>query len=578
MAAHNLLLQPPEPIKSHFFVTYGSALQMLRQRRLPECRDLVEKSFGSFLASINERRAEEKEQQVDEELASADALLAKWSEEDLAEYTKLEERLTAEKRAEVFLLEQEVSMTAQNNEALLPFVRAGTGVLLADGKTSGLLLEDAPPQLAAKLPTLFASSAVLLLVREGGGGEGEGGGDEVEEGSSEWGGGEGGSLSLRIAEPRHIATLDPEALEAPLPADALSTLLGALPPPAGWGVQPDGSLSADAPAAASTLGALIVPLVPPEPSAAVLKQQARVSWVDDQLAALPLHTSADRDAVLTAYRTRAELQRKAARIAKRQGGNAGTQDALAERNGAEPSGQPPTSGTWRQFEAVCSVLQRFGALELESPAWESLESGETSEASYRATEFGALVAELAGDNELWLALVMLELSDKTHLTAAQLAAVLSATLDERIRPNAYVGYFSSDPVLDVLEELEERSEGLLDAQFDAGLAFPATVEASACALVEAWANGEEWAHLLSNTSLDAGDIFRILRRTIELLRSVSQVPYVSSEVKVRAAEALRAMNRYPLADNVLMGLPGLQEVQADQQAEEEQEREASGEA
>ena len=103
-------------------------------------------------------------------------------------------------------------------------------------------------------------------------------------------------------------------------------------------------------------------------------------------------------------------------------------------------------------------------------------------------------------------------------------------------------------------------------------------EASACALVEAWANGEEWAHLLSNTSLDAGDIFRILRRTIELLRSVSQVPYVSSEVKVRAAEALRAMNRYPLADNVLMGLPGLQEVQADQQAEEEQEREASGEA
>ena len=60
---------------------------------------------------------------------------------------------------------------------------------------------------------------------------------------------------------------------------------------------------------------------------------------------------------------------------------------------------------------------------------------------------------------------------------------------------------------------------------------------------------------------------------------MSQVPYVSSEVKVRAAEALRAMNRYPLADNVLMGLPGLpEEVHADQQAEEEQEREASGEA
>ena len=27
-AAHNLLLQSPEPIRSHFFVTYGSALQV----------------------------------------------------------------------------------------------------------------------------------------------------------------------------------------------------------------------------------------------------------------------------------------------------------------------------------------------------------------------------------------------------------------------------------------------------------------------------------------------------------------------------------------------------------------------
>ena len=46
-------------------------------------------------------------------------------------------------------------------------------------------------------------------------------------------------------------------------------------------------------------------------------------------------------------------------------------------------------GTWRQFEAVGAVLQKFGAL---SEEWE-------------ATEFGDLVTELGGDNELWLALV-----------------------------------------------------------------------------------------------------------------------------------------------------------------------------
>ena len=58
----------------------------------------------------------------------------------------------------------------------------------------------------------------------------------------------------------------------------------------------------------------------------------------------------------------------------------------------------------------------------------------------------------------------------------------------------------------------------------------------------------------SRVLLSQGDIFRILKRTIELLRSVAAVPYVSEEVKGCAAAALRAMDRYPLADNVLMGL------------------------
>ena len=80
----------------------------------------------------------------------------------------------------------------------------------------------------------------------------------------------------------------------------------------------------------------------------------------------------------------------------------------------------------------------------------------------------------------------------------------------------------------------------MEAQFAAGLSFPATVEPGACSLVEAWAGGEEWGALLSNTSLDGGDIFRIFRRTIELLRCVSQVPYVSEEVKRCATASARS--------------------------------------
>jgi hypothetical protein len=61
-------------------------------------------------------------------------------------------------------------------------------------------------------------------------------------------------------------------------------------------------------------------------------------------------------------------------------------------------------------------------------------------------------------------------------------------------------------VLDVLEQLDERAGDLATAQFERGIAFPATIELSAIPLVEAWAAGEEWKALLANTSLDGGDV------------------------------------------------------------------------
>ena len=41
------------------------------------------------------------------------------------------------------------------------------------------------------------------------------------------------------------------------------------------------------------------------------------------------------------------------------------------------------------------------------------------------------------------------------------------------------------------------------------------------------------------------------------------MPYVSDTVKRRAGQALKDMNRYPLADNALMGLPGMAEEEAE---------------
>ena len=111
----------------------------------------------------------------------------------------------------------------------------------------------------------------------------------------------------------------------------------------------------------------------------------------------------------------------------------------------------------------------------------------------------------------------------------------------------------SDEVLDAVDELEVRAEDLELLQDERGLAFKIALEPGLVGLVEAWASGVEWRRLMGGTSLDPGDVYRILRRTLELLRQVSLVPYVSEGVARRAREALRAMDRYPLADNAILG-------------------------
>ena len=64
---------------------------------------------------------------------------------------------------------------------------------------------------------------------------------------------------------------------------------------------------------------------------------------------------------------------------------------------------------------------------------------------------------------------------------------------------------------------------------------------------------------MAGTSLDAGDIFRLLKRTVELLRQVALVPYASGSATERAREALLAMDRYPIADGALMAVAGNEE-------------------
>jgi hypothetical protein len=66
--------------------------------------------------------------------------------------------------------------------------------------------------------------------------------------------------------------------------------------------------------------------------------------------------------------------------------------------------------------------------------------------------------------------------------------------------------------------------------------------------VHAWAAGASWNEVITSSSLDEGDVVRVLRRTVDLL---SQVPYcelVSERLRRNARLALKAINRFPVCE------------------------------
>lgn len=50
--------------------------------------------------------------------------------------------------------------------------------------------------------------------------------------------------------------------------------------------------------------------------------------------------------------------------------------------------------------------------------------------------------------------------------------------------------------------------------------MPIRLDGTLCGLVEGWASGCDWSELVASTSLDQGDLCRILRRAMEMLRQI----------------------------------------------------------
>lgn len=194
---------------------------------------------------------------------------------------------------------------------------------------------------------------------------------------------------------------------------------------------------------------------------------------------------------------------------------------------------------WKEFIQAGKVLHEAGALDVNTQ---------------HLFPLGQTASRIRGANELWLAMAIRN-KILVGLKPAQLAAVCGSLVSEgiKVRPgnsNSYI-YEASSTVNDVIQILEEERASLLQLQVKHNVEISCDLDLQFAGMVEAWASGLTWREIMMDCGLDDGDLARLLRRTIDILAQIPQLPGIDQMVQINAKLAAGIMDRSPISELVV---------------------------
>ncbi|MEB3261830.1 MAG: DEAD/DEAH box helicase [Cyanobacteriota bacterium] len=476
--AGQLALAPADPLVSQFTPSYGMVLNLLQRYSLGKARELVERSFGRYLATLDLADDEARIAALKAELATLEQGAGDVPWEDFEDYEKQRARLREERRLLRILQSQAEETVAHELTLALQFSSEGTLVSLK------------APQLRGRV-----SPAVIVEKVKG-----------------------PGQFPLLLC-------LTDENLWLLLPCSAVVSLHAELsclqvhdvdrPELHGVGELRHGDQASGGLALAVASMARRHDMHTPQYDLAgeVQTQAAQVAQLEADLELHPAHRWGDRR----------QLKKHRFRM-----------DALQlEIEEKERLLHFRANRHWETFLALIEVLRHFGAL--------------AGEEGLEPTDVGRTVAAIRGDNELWLGLALMS-GHLDGLDPAELAAVLEAISTEVNRPDLWCAFPPPPAVEEALHDLRGLRRELGRLQERAKVAFPIWWEPELTGLVHAWARGCSWSEVIANTSLDEGDVVRVLRRTVDLLAQVPYCEVVSQQLRDNARKALKTINRFPVCE------------------------------
>lgn len=461
-----------DPLVSQFTPNYGMVLNLLQTHTITEAKELVERSFAQYLATLYLRPQQQAITELTSELTKLDIQLAPVDVKAIASYEKVSERLREERRLLKILQTQ--AEEVQNNEIAKALIDAPPGILLfLKGK---------------HVPVPTPVPAVLI--------------------SKERGRGLAPYLICLSADNRWyvVTTGDVVGWNALTKAIAI----GSIQPPPELSLKPGqvrrGTIETE------PLAFLIPTDVEIDTAPEVEAQLQIVEAVSQQLEAHPLREWGN-----------------PANLLKRQHRRLVLQEEINERQDQFRANQ---AHHWQEFNNLIEILRSFGCLQDVKP-----------------TALGQAAAAIRGDNELWIGLALMS-GEFDHLDPHYLAAAMCALVSETPRPDSWTHYQTPEPVIEALAGLRGTRRQLFQLQRRYQVALPVWLEYELVGIVEQWALGVEWTELGANTSMDEGDVVRMLRRTVDILSQIPYVPNLADSLKRNAVRAIQLLDRFPVNEIV----------------------------
>ena len=170
------------------------------------------------------------------------------------------------------------------------------------------------------------------------------------------------------------------------------------------------------------------------------------------------------------------------------------------------------------------------------------------------TERGKVTMALRTENELYLSEIILSgLLD--NLEPYELASVICAIACEEMRTkDECVTNPPSQNVRKVLNKIKELRRKIYILERDYHIENPMNLHSHFCYLIEYWVNSDNedtsaiaaWDEMFKGSEFSQGDVVRAFKRTIDILRQITIIEGISSNLVENAKKAIRSINREPV--------------------------------